>query len=78
VPHPRGLRRRPEEHALPLKLGDNDDDGGGVSTVLMRLVETKDGAILRTIESDEQFQRVVAYLKELAVIEDPQQPDRLT
>lgn len=67
-----------KDYALLLKLGDNDDDKGGVSTVLMRLIETKDGAILRTIESDEEFQRVVACIKELAVTEDPQQTDRLT
>jgi len=69
-----------KEYALLLKLSDADDpdDEGGVSTVFMQLIETNDGAIFRTIETDEEFERVVAHVKGLAVTEPPQKPDALT
>ena len=33
----------------------------------MQLIEKDDQAIFRTIESDEEFEKVVAYVKELAM-----------
>jgi uncharacterized protein YrzB (UPF0473 family) len=57
------------EYALLLKLGNQasvGDDKEDDSTVIMRLVEQGDQAIFRTIEDDEEFERVVAYVKTLA------------
>ncbi|HEY9789399.1 MAG TPA: DUF1292 domain-containing protein [Candidatus Obscuribacterales bacterium] len=63
-----------KEYALLLNLGDGegeeeskDKDKDGASTVIMQLIEQDDQAIFRTIESDEEFDRVVAYVKELAM-----------
>ncbi len=62
-----------KEYALLLNLGDGEgeaepkDDKDGASTVIMQLIEKDDQAIFRTIESDEEFERVVAYVKELAM-----------
>lgn len=58
-----------KEYALLLNLGDSeneDENKDGTSTVIMQLIEKDDQAIFRTIESDEEFERVVAYVKELA------------
>jgi uncharacterized protein YrzB (UPF0473 family) len=61
-----------KEYALLLNMGDSenpempDDDNKDASTVIMQLIEKDDQAIFRTIESDEEFERVVAYVKELA------------
>jgi uncharacterized protein YrzB (UPF0473 family) len=57
------------EYALLLKLGNQasvGDDKEDDSTVIMRLVQQGDQAIFRTIENDEEFERVVAYVKALA------------
>ena len=59
-----------KEYALLLNLGDGgseDENKEGASTVIMQLIEKDDQAIFRTIESDEEFDRVVAYVKELAM-----------
>ena len=62
-----------KEYALLLNLGDGEQDAegaenkDGASTVIMQLIEKDDQAIFRTIESDEEFERVVAYVKELAM-----------
>jgi hypothetical protein len=59
-----------KEYALLLNLGDAEneqDNKDGASTVIMQLIEKDDQAIFRTIESDEEFERVVAYVKELAM-----------
>jgi hypothetical protein len=60
-----------KEYALLLNLGDGENteeqDNQEGSTVIMQLIEKDDQAIFRTIESDEEFERVVAYVKELAM-----------
>jgi hypothetical protein len=62
-----------KEYALLLNLGDQENEAeakvepDGTSTVIMQLIEKDDQAIFRTIESDEEFERVVAYVKELAM-----------
>jgi hypothetical protein len=59
-----------KEYALLLNLGDGEtepDPKDDTSTVIMQLIEQDDQAIFRTIESDEEFERVVAYVKELAM-----------
>ena len=53
-----------KEYALLLKLADAEEDAEGESTVIMQLIEKDDQAIFRTIESDEEFERVVAYVKD--------------
>jgi uncharacterized protein YrzB (UPF0473 family) len=61
-----------KEYALLLNMGDsenpnqNAEENPDASTVIMQLIEKDDQAIFRTIESDEEFERVVAYVKELA------------
>lgn len=50
-------------YALLLKLGEADDEG---SLVVMQLVEKDGQTIFRTIESDEEFERVVAFLQALS------------
>ena len=55
-----------KEYALLLKFGDGEtelDPKDDTSTVIMQLIEQDDQAIFRTIESDEEFERVVAYVK---------------
>jgi uncharacterized protein YrzB (UPF0473 family) len=59
-----------QEYALLLKLGEAkaegpDDDEEG-SLVIMRLIQRGDQSIFQTIESDEEFERVVAHVEELA------------
>lgn len=63
-----------KEYALLLNLGDAESEeeqkakeADGSSTVIMQLIEQNDQAIFRTIESDEEFEKVVAYVKELAM-----------
>jgi uncharacterized protein YrzB (UPF0473 family) len=61
-----------KEYALLLNLGDSENEeertqeDKDASTVIMQLIEQNEQAIFRTIESDEEFERVVAYVKELA------------
>lgn len=59
-----------QEYALLLKMGeqkaetaDEDDEG---SLVIMRLIQRDDQSIFQTIESDDEFEKVVAYVEELA------------
>ncbi|MBZ0184904.1 MAG: DUF1292 domain-containing protein [Candidatus Obscuribacterales bacterium] len=44
------------------------DDGGTEeeSLVIMRLIQKDDQSVFRTIESDEEFEKVVAYVEEIA------------
>ena len=56
------------DYALLLKLGEGkeqpeDEDG---SLVIMRLIQRDDQSIFQTIESDEEFERVVAHIEEIA------------
>jgi uncharacterized protein YrzB (UPF0473 family) len=54
-----------KEYALLLKMADGgEEDTDGESTVIMQLIEKDDQAIFRTIESDEEFERVVAFVKD--------------
>lgn len=61
-----------QEYALLLKMGgekpeaakDDDDEDG--SLVIMRLIQRDDQSIFQTIESDEEFDKVVAHVEELA------------
>ncbi|MDR3614022.1 MAG: DUF1292 domain-containing protein [Candidatus Obscuribacterales bacterium] len=61
-----------QEYALLLKMGEPEkteeaeaaDDEG--SLVIMRLVQRDDQSIFQTIESDEEFERVVKHVEELA------------
>jgi|AGTN01.3.fsa_nt_gi Protein of unknown function (DUF1292). len=61
-----------QDYGILLKLKDKDKAGGGgeevedESLVIMRLIQKDDHSIFRTIESDEEFDRVVAYVEELA------------
>lgn len=59
-----------QDYALLLKMGDSkdetvpeDEDG---SLVIMRLITRDDQSIFQTIESDEEFERVVAHVEEMA------------
>jgi uncharacterized protein YrzB (UPF0473 family) len=57
-----------QDYALLLKLGEDkeqaeDEDG---SLVIMRLIQRDDQSIFQTIESDEEFERVVAHIEEIA------------
>jgi hypothetical protein len=65
-----------KEYALLLKLpADGEDEAEGESTVIMQLIEKDDQAIFRTIESDEEFERVVAFVKDelLEISEDDEE-----
>ncbi len=58
-----------QEYALLLKMGDvksesaEEEEG---SLVIMRLIQREDQSIFQTIESDDEFERVVAHVEELA------------
>lgn len=59
-----------QEYALLLKRAsdkdakaEDDEDG---SLVIMRLIQRDDQSIFQTIESDEEFDKVVAHVEELA------------
>jgi uncharacterized protein YrzB (UPF0473 family) len=60
-----------QEYALLLKKAsdkdapkpEDDEDG---SLVIMRLIQRDDQSIFQTIESDEEFDKVVAHVEELA------------
>lgn len=59
-----------QEYALLLKMGGEkepkgEDDEEG-SLVIMRLIQRDDQSIFQTIESDEEFDKVVAHVEELA------------
>jgi hypothetical protein len=54
---------------LKLKADDKPEDAENEedeSLVIMRLIQRDDQSIFRTIESDEEFEKVVAYVEELA------------
>ncbi|MDZ4833461.1 MAG: DUF1292 domain-containing protein [Candidatus Melainabacteria bacterium] len=64
-----------QEYGILLKLKAADDktppveDADGEeeeSLVIMRLIQRDDQSIFRTIESDDEFEKVVAYVEELA------------
>lgn len=58
-----------KEYALLLKLGSataDTDEGQETATIIMRLFERDDQAVFQTIESDEEFERVMAFIKEVA------------
>jgi len=62
------------DYGILLKLKDEaaqaaeeeDDDEDDESLVIMRLIQKEDHSIFRTIESDDEFDRVVAHVEELA------------
>ncbi len=58
-----------KEYALLLNMGEagkaeNPDEEP--STVVMQLITKDDQAVFRTIENDEEFERVINYVRELA------------
>jgi uncharacterized protein YrzB (UPF0473 family) len=61
-----------QDYGILLKLKDqanaksDEEDEDEESLVIMRLIQKDDHSIFRTIESDEEFDRVVAYVEELA------------
>lgn len=58
-----------QEYALLLKMGDAKGDSPEEeegSLVIMRLIQREDQSIFQTIESDDEFERVVAHVEELA------------
>ena len=60
------------DYGILLKLKDEaaeaeeDDDDDDESLVIMRLIQKEDHSIFRTLESDDEFDRVVAHVEELA------------
>ncbi len=58
------------DYGILLKLKDeteeDEDDEEDESLVIMRLIQKEDHSIFRTIESDDEFERVVAHVEELA------------
>ncbi|MCW5821602.1 MAG: DUF1292 domain-containing protein [Cyanobacteria bacterium TGS_CYA1] len=56
------LLKLKDEAAEAEEDGDDDDE----SLVIMRLIQKEDHSIFRTIESDDEFDRVVAHVEELA------------
>lgn len=54
-----------KEYVLLMKIGEAEE-GDESSPAIMQLVESDGQAVFRTIESDDEFERVVAYVKELA------------
>jgi|GEM_PF-729196 len=62
------------EYALLLNLGeaenDEEDDEKG-SLVIMRLVQKGDQAIFQTIETEDEFQKVVAHVESMAKTIEP-------
>lgn len=57
-----------KEYALLLNMGEvgQETNEEEPSTVVMQLITKDDQAVFRTIESDEEFDRVIAYVRELA------------
>jgi uncharacterized protein YrzB (UPF0473 family) len=58
-----------KEYALLLNLGETNSEGGENenqgSIVVMRLTERGDQSIFQTIESEEEFERVIAHVEEM-------------
>lgn len=57
-----------KEYALLLNIGEagKQENNEEPSTVVMQLITKDDQAVFRTIEDDEEFERVIAYVRELA------------
>jgi hypothetical protein len=59
-----------KQYALTLTVGEGEGQGAvpeqAAVTVLMRLIEKGEQAIFRTIEDDAEFERAMAYLKDVA------------
>ena len=55
-----------KQYALLLKM-DGESAGQRPTTVIMQLIEKGDQAVFRTIEDDGEFERVMAYIKSIAV-----------
>ncbi len=53
-----------KEYALLLKMESEEEEEGAL--VIMRLIQRDDQSIFQTIESDEEFERVVAFVEDLA------------
>lgn len=83
-----------QEYGLLLKVGDSADSeqktpGGGNnkeveqddegSLVIMRLIQKDDQCIFQTIENDQEFERVISYVEELAQqsLNEPEEPEPL-
>ncbi len=60
-----------QDYGILLKLkgqgsAGKEEEDDEESLVIMRLIQRDDHSIFRTIESDEEFDKVVAYVEELA------------
>lgn len=57
-----------KEYALLLNMGEvgQEQPDEEPSTVVMQLITKDDQAVFRTIESDEEFNRVIEYVRKLA------------
>src|SRR5262245_19524245 len=59
-----------KEYALLQRVGEGDGGGGagtpGADVVLMQFIEQEGQPVFRTIESDDEFERVIAYVKAMA------------
>src|SRR5579862_6136311 len=59
-----------KEYALLLKVdkngGKEDEENKEGALVIMRLIERDEQSIFQTIESDDEFQKVVSHVEELA------------
>ncbi|MBP7863490.1 DUF1292 domain-containing protein [bacterium] len=60
------LLKLKDEAAAAAAAEEEDDDDDDESLVIMRLIQKEDHSIFRTIESDDEFDRVVAHVEELA------------
>lgn len=56
-----------KEYALLLNMGESGkEEAEEPSTVVMQLITKDEQAVFRTIENDEEFERVINYVRELA------------
>ncbi len=59
-----------KEYALLLNMGEagktEENTDEEPNTVVMQLITKDDQAVFRTIENDEEFERVINYVRELA------------
>jgi hypothetical protein len=59
-----------KEYALLLRMAGEGDHASDArqdpTTVLMQLIQQGDQAVFRTIENDDEFERVMAYIKSIA------------
>jgi uncharacterized protein YrzB (UPF0473 family) len=58
-----------KEYALLLNMGESgkEEQDEEPSTVVMQLITKDDQAVFRTIENDAEFDKVIAYVRELAL-----------